>query len=83
MAEDLEGYSGADIQATCEEAILLTIRKTLADNSINTSDPESVKKVKISKAEFDQALEKILKGADRANKAYNASTKEPSEELYR
>ena len=83
MAEDLEGYSGADIQAICEEAILLTIRKTLADNSINTSDPESVKKVKISKAEFDQAIEKILKGADRAKKAYETSAKEPSEELYR
>ncbi len=83
MAEDLEGYSGADIQAICEEAILLTIRKTLADNSINTSDPESVKKVKISQAEFDQAIEKILKGADRAKKAYETSAKEPSEELYR
>ncbi len=83
MAEDLEGYSGADIQAICEEAILLTIRKTLADNSINTSDPESVKKVKISKAEFVQAIEKILKGADRAKKAYETSAKEPSEELYR
>ncbi len=83
MAEDLEGYTGADIQAICEEATLLTIRKTLADDSINTSDPESVKKVKISKAEFDQALEKILKGADRAKKAYDASAKEPSEELYR
>ena len=61
----------------------MTIRKTLAYNSINTSDPESVKKVKISKAEFDQAIEKILKGADRAKKAYETSAKEPSEELYR
>ena len=83
MAEELEGYTGADIQAICEEATLLTIRKTLADERINTSDPESVKKVKISRDEFDQAMEKILKGADRAKKAYDASAKEPSEELYR
>ncbi|MFX1339686.1 MAG: CDC48 family AAA ATPase [Promethearchaeota archaeon] len=83
MAQDLEGYTGADIQAICEEATLLTIRKTLADDSINTKDPESVKKVKIMRAEFDQAMEKILKGADRAKKAYDASAKEPTEELYR
>jgi transitional endoplasmic reticulum ATPase len=83
MAESMEGYTGADIQAICEEATLLTIRKTLADEHIDTSDPESVKKVKISKDEFEQAMEKILKGADRAKKAYDTSSKEPSEELYR
>ena len=83
MAESMEGYTGADIQAICEEATLLTIRKTLAEDHIDTSDPESVKKVKISRDEFDLALEKILKGADRAKKAYDASSKEPSEELYR
>jgi transitional endoplasmic reticulum ATPase len=83
MADDLDGYTGADIQAICEEATLLTIRKTLADKSINTSDANSVKKVKISKAEFDNAMEKILKGADRAKKAYETYGKEPSEELYR
>ncbi len=83
MAENMEGYTGADIQAICEEATLLTIRKTLADDNVDTSDPESVKKVKISKDEFDLAVQKILKGADRAKKAYDTSSKEPSEELYR
>ncbi|TFG14205.1 MAG: AAA family ATPase [Promethearchaeota archaeon] len=83
MAEDLEGYTGADIQAICEEATLLTIRKTISDESINTSDANSVKKVKISKKEFDDAMEKILKGADRAKQAYDTYGKQPSEELYR
>jgi SpoVK/Ycf46/Vps4 family AAA+-type ATPase len=83
MADELDEYTGADIQAICEEATLLTIRKTLADESIDTNDANSVKKVKISKAEFDDAMEKILKGADRAKKAYETYGKEPSEELYR
>ena len=82
MAESLEGYTGADIQGICEEATLLTIRKALADNSINTKDPESVKKVKISKKEFDESMEKVLKSADRAKVAQDRYAKEP-EEMYR
>ncbi|MFW9899250.1 MAG: ATP-binding protein, partial [Candidatus Thorarchaeota archaeon] len=82
MAESLEGYTGADIQGICEEATLLTIRKALADTRINTKDPGSVKKVKISKKEFDESMEKVLKSADRAKVAQDRYAKEP-EEMYR
>ena len=82
MAESLEGYTGADIQGICEEATLLTIRRALADPTINSQDSESVKKVKISKKEFDDAIEKILKSADRAKIAQDRYAKEP-EEMYR
>jgi len=77
IAERLEGYTGADIQGICEEATLLTIRKALADSSIKTDDAESVKQVKISKKEFEDAMEKILKSADRAQKAHEKYAKEP------
>ncbi len=83
MVKNLDGYMGADIQAICEEATLFTIRKALYDNNINVSDSESIKSVYISKEEFDQAIEKILKSADRAKESYNRQSKEPSEELYR
>jgi transitional endoplasmic reticulum ATPase len=82
IAERLEGYTGADIQGICEEATLLTIRKALADSSINTDDSESVKQVKISKKEIEDAMEKILKSADRAQKAHEKYAKEP-EGMYR
>jgi len=82
MANDLEGYTGADIQSICEEATLLTIRKTLADNSVNTQDADSVKNVKISQKEFDDAINKVLKSADRAKQAHDKYAKEP-EEMYR
>ena len=77
IAERLEGYTGADIQGICEEATLLTIRKALADSSIKTDDAESVKQVKISNKEFEDAIEKILKSADRAQKAHEKYAKEP------
>jgi len=83
MAQILEGYTGADIQAICEEATLLTIRKAVLNTNINTKDAESVKVVKISKAEFSESTEKILKSADKAKKSHEMYAKEPSEELYR
>ncbi len=83
FAQDLEGYTGADIQAICEEATLLTIRKTIANTNINTQNAESVEGVTISKAEFDESIRKVLKSADKAKKSYEMYAKEPSEDLYR
>ena len=83
MAESLERYTGADIQAIAEEATLLTIRKAVANSNINTQNADSVKVVKISKAQFDDSIEKILKSADKAKQSHERYAKEPSEELYR
>ncbi len=83
MVKKLEGYTGADIYALCEEATLLTIRRAISDISIDTHDKESVSKINIGKEEFDLAIEKTLKSADRAQKAYKDASKEPKEDLYR
>jgi len=83
MAQDLEGYTGADIQAICEEATLLTIRKAVLNTNIDTHDAASVKKVKISQAEFEDAFKKILKSAEKARISHESYSREPSEELYR
>jgi len=83
MVQGLEGYTGADIEAICEEATILTIRKAVADSNINTQNADSVKGVKISKMELDKAIEKILKSADRAKISHDKYSQEPSEELYR
>jgi transitional endoplasmic reticulum ATPase len=66
MGQELEGFTGADIQAICEEATLLTIRKAVLNRNINTQDAASVKSVKITRAEFEEASEKILKSAEKA-----------------
>ena len=82
FVKQLENYSGADISAICEEATLLTIRKAIADISIDTKNKDSVKKVVINEEEFNRAIDKILKHADRAQKVHKQASKEPSEQLY-
>jgi len=79
MAQELEGYTGADMQAIAEEATLLTIRRAVSNSNINTKDAKSVKKVKISKAEFDQAIQKVLKSAEKAKISQERYSEEPSD----
>jgi transitional endoplasmic reticulum ATPase len=83
MAQELEGYTGADIQAICEEATLLTIRKAVLNTNIDTHNATSVRNVKVSKAEFEEASDKILKSAEKARVSHESYSREPSEELYR
>ena len=82
MAEDLEGYTGADIEAIAEEATLLTIRDAVSNPEINTSDPESVKVVKITKESIEKSIEKIKNTADRAVRSEKRTT-QVLEDLYR
>ena len=115
LAEVLDGYTGADIQAISEEATLLTIRKNIPivndelkqikdtqeqlenlktnkssnfekiknlEAEIQESKQKMVKNVFIGQEEFDQAIEKILKGANLAKKAHDRTLK-AAEEMFR
>ncbi|MCK4383992.1 MAG: AAA family ATPase, partial [Candidatus Lokiarchaeota archaeon] len=114
LAESLEDYTGADIQALCEEATLLTIRKNIPivnekkqeiqdyqeqleqlqlekasskdiselEDKIKVVQSKLVSKIEIEQAEFDKAIDKIIKGADRAKKVHDQYSKE-SEDMYR
>jgi SpoVK/Ycf46/Vps4 family AAA+-type ATPase len=114
LAEALEDYTGADIQAIAEEATLLTIRKAIptfnkkkvelqelmdhleqlqsekedeaaiqdVEDKIKSAQSKLVSKIEIKQADFDEAIDKIIKGADRAKKVHNQYSKE-SEEMYR
>jgi SpoVK/Ycf46/Vps4 family AAA+-type ATPase len=83
LAERLEGNTGADIKAICEEATLLAIRRSVIDDNIDTQDPDSYKKVKISQADFEKAIEKVQLGANKAKRAYRETIKETVEDIYR
>ncbi len=83
LAEKLEGYTGADIEAVCEEGTLLAIRKGVFQTDIDPLDPISYSKVKITQEDFNKAIEKIKKGADKANKSYKEAIKELPEGIYR
>ncbi|MFW9946690.1 MAG: CDC48 family AAA ATPase [Candidatus Odinarchaeota archaeon] len=120
LAGELEGYTGADIQAICEETTLLTIRNAVPsitekkqkiqeyniqleqlkseqstssivslDNEIKDLEhkigelqSQLVNNIALSKDDFDQAIAKIVKGADRAKRAHESYAKE-AEDLYR
>ena len=77
-----EGYSGADIEAICEEATLLTIRRAIYEFSVSDQDINSFKNVEINNDDFDRALDKVIKSAEMANKAHKVDIKEPIETLY-
>ena len=83
LAERLEGNTGADIKAICEEATLLAIRRAVIDDNIDTQNPDSYKKVKTSQADFEKAIEKVQLGANKAKKAYKETIKETVEDIYR
>jgi transitional endoplasmic reticulum ATPase len=114
LSEALEDYTGADIQAICEEATLLTIRKNVPavnekkeeiykyeeqleklqqekgsnkeikelEGKIEALRSDLVKKVEIKQADFDDAIDKVIKGADRAKKVHDKYS-ESSEDMYR
>ena len=82
LAKELEGFTGADIEGICEEATLLAIRRIVYEDKVNVQEPQSFKNFKITKAEFKKAIEQIKKNAEKAKKAYQESSKYPSEMLY-
>jgi len=79
LAEELDGYTGADIQALSEEATLLTIREAVANPEIITNNEESVKSVKITRNILNKSIEKIKSTADRATTAEERSKKTADE----
>jgi transitional endoplasmic reticulum ATPase len=76
LAEKVEGYTGADIKGICEEATLLSIRRGIYDIKIDSENPETFKQVKITNADFENAISRILQGAERAKKSYKEAIKE-------
>ncbi|MFW9951855.1 MAG: CDC48 family AAA ATPase [Candidatus Thorarchaeota archaeon] len=83
MADDLEGYTGADIKAACEEATILAIRKAIINNYIADQNPQSFDSVKITQEDLQCAIDTIKKGADKAKKSYQETTDKSFVDLYR
>ncbi|MBS7287324.1 MAG: CDC48 family AAA ATPase [Candidatus Freyarchaeota archaeon] len=58
MAALTEGYTGADIAAVCNEAVMLAIREYINDGKVDEKT-EDFSKFKIRKVHFEKALEKV------------------------
>lgn len=84
LAEKLDGYTGADVQAISEEATLLAIREAVLQKQILNEEKEKIESIKIKKKHFEEAINKILKRADEHTKSYMRAKKMagPEESLY-
>jgi transitional endoplasmic reticulum ATPase len=83
IAEELEGYTGADIKAICEEATILAIRKAILNNNISDQNQKSFSAIKITQDDLQIAIDTIKKGADKAKQSYQESTDKNFVDLYR
>ncbi|RLF47431.1 MAG: AAA family ATPase, partial [Thermoplasmata archaeon] len=57
LAEKTEGYTGADIAAVCNEAVMAAIREYIEKGG--KMDKEEMKKLKIHKRHFEEALKNV------------------------
>ena len=57
LAEKTEGYTGADIAAVCNEAVMAAIREYIQKGG--EMKKEEMDKLKIRKRHFEEALKKV------------------------
>ncbi len=58
LAALTEGYTGADIAAVCNEAVMLAIREYISGGKVN-EETEDFSNLKVKRVHFDKALEKV------------------------
>ncbi|MEM2959367.1 MAG: CDC48 family AAA ATPase [Candidatus Jordarchaeaceae archaeon] len=74
LAEETDGYSGADIAAVCNEAVMAAIREYIAKNGKDLSGKEEKIDCKITMEHLEEALTKV--------KPMSRSRREQLEKLY-
>jgi len=57
LAEETEGYTGADIAAVCNEAVMFAIREHI--NKVKEIKEENLKNLKVNAKHFEEALKKV------------------------
>ncbi|MHA1334661.1 MAG: CDC48 family AAA ATPase [Promethearchaeota archaeon] len=82
FAHTLNGFSGADIKALCEEAVLLTIRNAIKNVKIDAEDDNAVNQIYITEKELDAAYQNIVYIMKRAEKSYLHEKDFNSERIY-
>jgi transitional endoplasmic reticulum ATPase len=78
FVQQLQGKSGADIAALCEEATILAIREAIILKGFSDKDP-NINDLKIGKRHFVEAMKSVLQESERSQKTYQ---KQPGAILY-
>lgn len=66
LAEDTKGYVGADIEAVCREAAMISMRDLIKPGSTREDVYENVKYVVLTNDHFTKALKKVKPGSSRS-----------------
>ena len=78
LAEKTEGYTGADIEAVCNEATMAAIREYIQNGG--KLDENSLKAVKVFEKHFDTALKKVKPLSKREMEFYKGAVESFKEE---
>jgi transitional endoplasmic reticulum ATPase len=64
LADRTEGYSGADLAAVCNTAIMLVIKNHIKKSNTEEQIKKGIKKLRVTMADLLTALEKLKTGLD-------------------
>jgi transitional endoplasmic reticulum ATPase len=69
LAKKMDGKSGADIEALCQEATILAIREGIMMKNFADND-KNIKELAIEMRHFEEASKSVEKESQRSNKSY-------------
>ncbi len=83
LAKRTEGYSGADISAICNTAVMMAIREHIQKFKDKTVMKEKVASLELSIKHFEQAMKKIKPLSEYERKLYEEASRRFSEVTYK
>ncbi|MCD6443783.1 CDC48 family AAA ATPase [Candidatus Bathyarchaeota archaeon] len=81
IAERTEGYTGADLEALCNTAVMLAIREYIAVNKDLEEAKKGVKKLKVHMKHFEEALKRVKPISRKELEMYQKISKEFAERI--
>ncbi|RLI25485.1 AAA family ATPase, partial [Candidatus Bathyarchaeota archaeon] len=81
IAKRTEGYTGADLEALCNTAVMLAIREYIAVNKDPEEAKKGVKKLKVHMRHFEEALKRVKPISRKELEMYQKISKEFAERI--
>jgi len=76
LAKRTEGYTGADLSAICNTAVMLAIREHIMNSKGPEEAKENLKELKVYKRHFEEALKKVKPMSQRELEMYKRISEE-------
>ena len=81
LAKKMDGKTGADIEALCQEATILAIREGIMMKNFADTD-ENITELKIEMRHFVDAAKSVEKESDRSKRSYQKQEGAMSDDLF-